>query len=288
MNRNSLIRFLLTASVFVLAAALGHALWTHYMHSPWTRDGRIRANIINIAPDVSGIVTEVAVRDNQFVHKGDLIFKIDQARYTLALQQAEATLAGRRIELGTRREEVARRAHLAEGAISAESQSTTKSQAEGAVAAYTEVEVARNVAQLNLQRTEIRAPVDGYVANLNVHVGDFATAGHAQLAVIDSNSFWVYGYFEETKLPLLHVGDPAIVRLMSGDRELKGHVDSISRGITDRENATGRELLADVNPTFSWVRLAQRIPVRIHLDELPKDVVLSAGMTCTVIIQPKR
>lgn len=288
MNRNTLFRFSLTAAVFGLAALLGHALWVQYMDSPWTRDGRIRANIINIAPDVSGLVTTVAVRDNQFVKQGDLLFTIDKARYQLALQQAEAALAVRRIELGTRREESARRASLAEGVISAENRSAARSQAAGASAASTEFEVARDVAQLNLVRTDVRAPVDGYVANLNVHVGDYASAGHAGMAMIDSRSFWVYGYFEETKLPLLQVGDPAIIHLMSGNRELKGHVESISRGITDRENATGRELLADVNPTFSWVRLAQRIPVRIRLDTIPNDIILSAGMTCTVIIKPQR
>lgn len=286
MNRNTLIRFLLTASVFLLAILLGHGLWQHYMHSPWTRDGRVKANVIAVAPDVSGVVVAVAVRDNQFVRKGELLFTIDQARYRLALQQAEAALASRQIDFGTRKEEAARRAHLGGVLISAESQSTSQSQAAGAGAVYQEAQVTRDVAKLNLERTEVRAPVDGYITNLNVHTGDYANAGRALLAVIDSHSFWVYGYFEETKLPLLHVGDRATVRLMSGGRELDGHVESLSRGITDRDSATGSELLANINPTFSWVRLAQRIPVRIHLDKVPADVVLAAGMTCTVIIHP--
>jgi RND family efflux transporter MFP subunit len=287
MNKNSVIRFLLTAAIFGLAIVLGISLWTHYMHSPWTRDGRVKADVINIAPDVSGVVIAVNVHDNQFVHKGDVLLTIDPARYRLALSQAEAALSGRKIEFGTRREEAARRANLGGMVISEESQNTSVSQAAGAGAQYQEAEIARDVAQLNLSRTDVRAPVDGYISNLNVHPGDYASIGKPALAVIDSHSFWVYGYFEETKLPLLHEGDPATIRLMSGGRELKGHVESLSRGITDRDNATGRELLADVNPTFSWVRLAQRIPVRIQLDEVPKDVFLAAGMTCTVIIKPR-
>ncbi|MEL0027989.1 MAG: HlyD family secretion protein [Perlucidibaca sp.] len=287
MPREKLVRFLLTAAVFLIAALLGHALWLHYMHAPWTRDGRIKADIINVAPDISGLVTEVAVHDNQFVHAGDVLFRIDPARYQLALRQADATLAARRTELGLRRDEAARRASLAGAVVSQESRSTAQGEAAGAGSRLDEALAARELAQLNLVRTEVRAAVDGYVANLNVHGGDYVTAGKPVLALVDSHSFWAYGYFEETKLPLIRVGDPATVRLMSSGEELKGHVDSLSRGITDRENSTGRELLADVNPTFSWVRLAQRVPVRIKLDEQPRDVLLTAGMTCTVIVHPR-
>jgi multidrug resistance efflux pump len=138
---------------------------------------------------------------------------------------------------------------------------------------------------LNLARTRIVAPVDGYVTNLTLRAGDYATAGAAQLALVDSHSFWVYGYFEETKLPYLSVGDPAEMRLLSG-ATLHGHVQSISRGVSDRDNPPGHELLADVNPTFNWVRLAQRVPVRIHIDSVPPGVLLAAGITCTVVIKP--
>jgi len=286
-NRETLARFLLTAGVFLLAALLGHALWLHYMSSPWTRDGRVKANIISVAPDVSGLVTEVAVRDNQFVRAGEVLLRIDPARYRLALGQAEATLAARRTELGLRRDEAARRASLAGAVVSQESRSTAQGEASSAGARLDEALAARDLARLNLERTEVRAAVDGYVSNLNVHGGDYVSAGKPVLALIDSHSFWAYGYFEETKLPLIRVGDPATVRLMSSGEELKGHVESLSRGITDRESGTGRELLADVNPTFSWVRLAQRVPVRIRLDQMPKDVLLTAGMTCTVIVHPR-
>ncbi|WP_233196493.1 HlyD family efflux transporter periplasmic adaptor subunit, partial [Chromobacterium sinusclupearum] len=151
-------------------------------------------------------------------------------------------------------------------------------------AQYQAAVAARDLAALNLQRTVVRAPTDGYVTNLNVHVGDYAAAGAARLALIDSHSFYVDGYFEETKLGSLKVGDHAEVTLMSDGRKLSGRIASIARGITDRDAVTGRELLADVNPTFNWVRLAQRVPVRIELQALPKDLALIAGQTCTVVI----
>ena len=138
-------------------------------------------------------------------------------------------------------------------------------------------------AELNLKRTRVLAAVDGYVTNLNVHRGDYARIGEAKMAVVDMNSFWVYGFFEETKLPHVKVGDKADMQLMSGE-VLKGHVESISRGIYDRDNPESRELIADVNPTFNWVRLAQRVPVRIHIDEVPEGVLLAAGITCTVVV----
>jgi len=287
MSGQGLLRFTLTALVFALAIWLGDSLWQRYMHSPWTRDGRVEADVITIAPDVSGVVTAVAVRDNQSVRKGDLLFQIDRERYRLALAQADAVVAARRVELGSKREDVARRAELGGLVISEENLSNTSAQALAAAAQYQEALSVRDTARLNLARTEVRAPADGYITNLDIHPGDYASTGKPALAMVDSHSFWVYGYFEETKLPLVHVGDPALVRLMAGGRELHGHVDSLSHGITDRDNATGRELLADVNPTFSWVRLAQRIPVRIQLDSIPPDVDLAAGMTATVIIQPK-
>jgi multidrug resistance efflux pump len=172
--------------------------------------------------------------------------------------------------------------------VSSESREASASSASTAAALYQEAEAARDTAALNLKRTEILAPVDGYVTNLDVHPGDFASAGRALLALIDDQSFRVNGYFEETKLPYLHLGDPVRIRLMSGGPELQGHIESISRGITDRDNPAGPRLLADVNPTFNWVRLAQRVPVRIAFDDIPDGLVLASGMTCTVIVMPPK
>ncbi|HTH93725.1 MAG TPA: HlyD family secretion protein [Rhodocyclaceae bacterium] len=281
-------RYAITAAVVIVALLFGKYLWDDNMYAPWTRDGRVKANVINIAPDVSGIVTGVAVHDNQFVHKGDVLFSIDKSRYADALAQAEAALAAQNADKIMRGREAARRAGLDNAIVTSENRESADSLASIAVAKYQAAQAALATAKLNLERTDIRAPADGYVTNLHVFVGDFATAGAARLAIIDSNSFYVDAYFEETKLPNIKVGDVAELHFLSGLPDLKGHVESIARGITDRDAATGRELLADVNPTFNWVRLAQRIPVRIRFDDLPADHRLAAGMTCTVVVKPAK
>lgn len=275
----------MTALIFGAAILIGPVLWVHYMDQPWTRDGRVRADVINVAPDVSGAVVTMPVADNQLVHKGDLLMEIDPSHYKIAVEQAQATVAARQADLRMRRDDAARRADLDNEVVSKESRDNASQAAYGAAANLQQAQAALDAAELNLARTKVFAPVDGYVTNLNVHRGDYATTGAAKLAIVDSHSFWVYGYFEETKLPRVRIGDQAEMRLMSGG-VLKGHVQSISRGIYDRDNPQSRELLADVNPTFNWVRLAQRVPVRIHIDEVPEDVVLAAGTTCTVVVQP--
>ena len=285
MSVKSIFRFLVTALIFLAAIFLAWSLWQHYMVSPWTRDGRVRAEVVNIAPDVAGQVVDLPVRDNQLVHKGDLLMQIDPSRYQLALQQAEAALAARKADLDMRRAQARRRADLDSLVVSRENREDAGSQVAGAEAQYQVAIAQRDSARLNLDRTRVIAPVDGYITNLSVRRGDYASAGAAKIAIIDSHSFWVYGYFEETKLPYVAVGDKAKIQLING-ATLRGHVDSISRGIYDRDNPQSRELLADVNPTFNWVRLAQRIPVRIHIDEVPKDVLLAAGLTCTVTLEP--
>ncbi|WP_414449593.1 efflux RND transporter periplasmic adaptor subunit [Burkholderia sp. 22PA0099] len=275
--------FVATAVILVVAILIGHRLWVHYMDEPWTRDGRVRAEIVNVAPDVSGAVVELPVRDNQFVHKGDLIMQIDPSHYEIAVEQAKAAVAARQSELQMKRADAARRADLDAAVVSKENRENAAQTASGAAAQLQQANAALDAAKLNLERTRVIAPVDGYITNLNVFKGDYATAGNAKLAIIDSHSFWVYGYFEETKLPRVKLGAKAEMRLMSGG-VLKGHVDSFARGIYDRDNPQSRDLVADVNPTFNWVRLAQRVPVRIHIDEVPDGVVLSAGTTCTVIV----
>lgn len=279
--------FSLLATLLVLGLAIfiGRQLWVHYMQTPWTRDGRVRADIINVAADVSGYVTAVPVRDNQRVHKGDVLLQIDPAHYRLAVKQAQALVASRKAAWEMRKVNASRRADLDELVISKESREDASNVAASALADYQQAEARLEAAQLNLDRTRVLATVDGYVTNLNVHVGDYARVGEAKLAVVDEHSFWVYGFFEETKLPHVHVGDPAQLQMMSGET-LTGHVESISRGIYDRDNPQSRELIADVNPTFNWVRLAQRVPVRIQLDPVPDGMLLAAGTTCTVIVTP--
>lgn len=278
--------WLVTAVAVVVAAVIGWQLWAYYMEAPWTRDGRVRADVVLVAPDVAGLVADVVVQDNQFVHRGDLLFRIDAQRYVLALQQAEATLASNRATM-----EQAQRD--AERALSLNALSIAKAQQEQAVRAatvaqanYDQALAARAVAQLNVARTQVTAPVNGIITNLELRPGDYVNAGQAVLAQVDSDSFYVNGYFEETKLPRIHVGDLVSVRLMGESRAIHGHVESIARGIADRERAQSPNLLPNVNPTFSWVRLAQRIPVRVAIDSVPAGIDLISGRTATVTVLP--
>ncbi|WP_313741659.1 HlyD family secretion protein [Pseudomonas sp.] len=276
----------LIATLLVLAAAvfIGRQLWVDYMTTPWTRDGRVRADIINVAADVPGYVLDVPVRDNQRVRKGDLLIQIDPAHYQVAVDQARALVASRKATWQMRQVNARRRADLDNLVISQENRDDARDIAGAALADYQQAQAQLAAAELNLARTRILATVDGYVTNLNVHRGDYARTGEAVMAVVDEQSFWVYGFFEETKLPHVRVGDTAELQMMSGER-LRGHVESIARGIYDRDNPQSRELVADVNPTFNWVRLAQRVPVRIHIDQVPEGYLLAAGTTCTVVVK---
>ena len=278
--------FSLLATLLVLALAIwiGRTLWEHYMNTPWTRDGRVRADIINVAADVNGYVTGVPVKDNQLVKKGDVLLEIDPEHYEIVVKQAQSLVASRKATWEMRKVNAHRRADMDSLVISRENRDDASNIADSALADYQHALAQLDAAQLNLKRTKVLATVDGYVTNLNVHRGDYARVGDPKMAVIDKDSFWVYGFFEETKLPHIRVGDKADLQMMSGE-VLKGHVESISRGIYDRDNPESRELVADVNPTFNWVRLAQRVPVRIHIDEIPDGFLLAAGTTCTVIVE---
>ena len=278
--------FSLLATLLVLALAIwiGRTLWEHYMNTPWTRDGRVRADIINVAADVNGYVVGVPVKDNQLVKKGDVLLEIDPEHYEIMVKQAQSLVASRKATWEMRKVNAHRRADMDSLVISRENRDDASNIADSALADYQHALAQLDAAQLNLKRTKVLATVDGYVTNLNVHRGDYARVGDPKMAVIDKDSFWVYGFFEETKLPHIRVGDKADLQMMSGE-VLKGHGESISRGIYDRDNPESRELVADVNPTFNWVRLAQRVPVRIHIDEIPDGFLLAAGTTCTVIVQ---
>jgi multidrug resistance efflux pump len=275
-----------SATILMVAVGCGatYELWNYYMLSPWTRDARVRADVVTIAPDVSGFVSDLRVKDNQIVHKGDILFILDQERYTRAVATAEANVEARKADMSMRQNMATRRAKLTALSISPEDKQNAQLAAATAAAEYDQAVADLSTATLNLDRTVIRAPVNGFVTNLTLVVGQYAAVGTKVIALIDSDSYRVDGYFEETKLPVIKPGDPVEIHLMSGGPELRGHVDSISRGITDRDNSNGPELLANVNPTFEWVRLAQRIPVRIHIDDIPQGVHISAGMTCTVVV----
>ncbi|PWT86386.1 MAG: efflux transporter periplasmic adaptor subunit [Proteobacteria bacterium] len=275
-------RVALTLLAVVAAIAVGRGLWAYYMESPWTRDGRVRADVVQVAPDVSGFVTEVLVKDNQKVRRGDVLFRIDRERFALALQQADAALAGHRATLDQANADLKRYSALTTDAVSQQKQEQVLATQLQAKAAYDQAVADRAVAQLNLDRSEVRASVNGTITNMDLRPGAYVTAGKGVMALVDTDTLHVEGYFEETKLARIRIGDKAQIRLMGEPVRLTGHVDSIAAGIEDRDRAEGASLLANVNPTFSWVRLAQRVPVRIALDQVPDNVALVAGRSATV------
>jgi multidrug resistance efflux pump len=278
-------RFFITLVVVAVAAVVAWQLWDYYMLAPWTRDGRVRANVVQIAPDVSGLVAQVYIRDNQAVHVGQPLFQIDPKRFELAMQQAVANVARAKAAMEEAKTDAARVNGLIGNAVSAQVRDQINSSAKQAEAAYDSAVADLSVAQLNLDRSTVCAPVNGIVTNFGMEPGNYVAAGNPVVALVDTDTLHVDGYFEETKLPRIAIGDRARVILMGGGPPLIGHVQSIAAGIVDPERMQSPDLLANVNPTFTWVRLAQRIPVRIHLDQIPAGVRLIAGLTATVQIE---
>ncbi|MFM0641210.1 efflux RND transporter periplasmic adaptor subunit [Paraburkholderia metrosideri] len=277
-------QILLTLIVVVVAAFVLWKLVAYYMFAPWTRDGHVRADVIQVAPDISGLISSVEVVDNQQVKQGQVLFVIDQARYALALRQAQATALQRRATLDQARREDARNRQLG-NLVAAEVAEESRSRVETAEAALADANVAIDTAKLNLQRTTIVSPVDGYLNDRAPRTGEFVSAGRAVVAVVDMHSFRVDGYFEETKMRGIDIGQAVDIQVMGEPNILRGHVQSIVAGIEDRDRTQGSNLLPNVNPAFSWVRLAQRIPVRVALDEVPSDFRMIAGRTATVSVR---
>ena len=278
-------RYALTLSAVAVATIVAFIFWKQYAQTPWTRDGRVRADVVLIAPDVSGPVSHVLVRDNQWVNRGDVLYTIAPHWLKLALLSAQANVEAKRHEM-LMRQDGARRRALIKGVISSEDIQQTGSAARIAEANYQGALAALELAQLNLAHATVRSPVDGYVTHLRLRPGDYATAGETKVVIVDAHSFWVVGYFEETKLRHIRVGKKARISLMGFDPLITGHVESIGRGIGDSNDETGGLGLPDVNPAFSWVRLAQRVPVRIQLDTLPTGIELVAGLSASVSIMP--
>ena len=280
-------RLLVTLGMVAVAVVVGLALWDYYMEAPWTRDGRVRADVVAVAPDVSGLVTEVLVQDNQIVKRGDVLFRIDPDRFALALRQAEAMVAGKQATMEQAAADYARYAKLSDAAVSQQRVEAARATDLEAKAAYGQATADRDLARLNLERSAVKASVNGRITNMELRPGAYVTTGRGVMALIDSDTLRVEGYFEETKLPRIHVGDRARIRLMGESATLTGRVESFAGGIEDRERTAGSNLLASVNPTFAWVRLAQRIPVRIKLDSVADEVRLVSGRTATVAVEPK-
>lgn len=284
MGRKS-IRAIVTLVVVLIAICAIFRLWNYYELDPWTRDGRVRANVVQLAPDVSGLVTAMNVEDNQIVHVGDVLFEVDRSRYELAEKQAEAGLSAQQTALIQAERENQRNQALT-NLVSAELREQSRSKVALASAAVKQAEVTLATAKLNVERAIVKSPVEGVVTNLDLRQGAYVTAGHAVMALVDTNSLYVEGYFEETKLPRIQLGDSAEVMPMGSSVKLQGTVQGIAAGITDHDRSTGNDLLPNVNPSFNWVRLAQRIPVRIQL--APHQSTLIAGQTVTVQVLEKR
>jgi multidrug resistance efflux pump len=283
-----LLRLAVTLAMVAVAAVVGLALWDYYLDAPWTRDGRVRADVVAVAPDVSGLATEVLVSDNQHVRRGDVLFRIDPERFSLALRQAEAVVAGKAAAAEQSEKDYERYKKLSDAAVSQQRFELAEATAREAKAAYEQAVADRDLAKLNLERSAVRASVNGRITNMDLRPGAYVMVGRGVMALIDEDTLRVEGYFEETKLPRIRVNDKATIRLLGETSDLTGHVESIAGGIEDRERSAGSNLLANVNPTFSWVRLAQRIPVRIVLDPLPDGVSLISGRTATVAIAASR
>jgi len=282
------LRVLITLVFAAGAAVAGVLLWQYYVDSPWTRDARVAAEIVQLAPDVSGIITDLRVANNQLVQKGDVLFVIDPDRFRLAVERAQAALDSQQAQADELEQEAERRAKLGTNAISIEARQQAEAAANAARAGVEQAQAALDTAKLDLERATVRSPVNGYISTLIVRQGAYATAGKQVMAIVDADSFHVRGYFEETKIPRIRPDDKVEIRLMGVSAPLEGHVVSIDRAISDREvSLNSYYQIVDVNPTFSWVRLAQRIPVRIAIDKVPDGVLLASGMTATVEVMPK-
>lgn len=285
-HRQNIARSLATLLVILVILAGIYALWLRYQIEPVTRDGKVRADMVPVAADVSGLVTDVRVVDNQTVKKGDVLFIIDRPRYQLALEQASATLASQQAALAQAVRED-RRNQAMRDVLAPEAIEQGRARVDELRAGIGQAQAARKLAKFNLERTLVRAPVAGTVSNMSLQPGVYLNAGKPALALVYDRSMRVEGYFEETKLPAIRVGDPASIYLMGVADEIEGHVQSIAGGVEDRERVGADGQLANVNPSFTWVRLAQRIPVRISIDKIPPNVRMIPGQTATVIVHPR-
>jgi multidrug resistance efflux pump len=282
------IRYLVTLGAVAVAGYTVSVMFEEYLFHPWTRDGHVRAQVVRITPRISGPIVELPIKDNQAVRKGDLLFKIDPRTYALAVEQAEAKLKQARASALVSLDQATRARDLHNRDKGAISEQALVRKENNLLVSNADVDVAQanlHTARLDLEFTEVRAPVDGYVTNLKLRYGTQTVANQPALALIDSNSFWVYGYFKETQIRNVRFGNKAAVKLMTyPDQPLDGVVDSIGWGISRQDGQSDADLLPTVNPTFDWIRLAQRIPVRIRLTRIPEGVELRVGTTASVFI----
>ncbi|HSY85453.1 MAG TPA: HlyD family secretion protein [Verrucomicrobiae bacterium] len=286
-RRMRVIPFLITLATVAVAAALCWAMWKAYMGTPWTRDGTVRVYVVTMAAEISGRIVELPVKDNQFVHKGDLLMVIEPTNYKIAVSLAEAAVQQADANAQNAAREAKRRARLSTLEVTVEEQQSYAASATAAAARYQQALADLDQARVNLERTQIHSPVNGWVTNLRAQIGDYVNIGQNEISLVDAESFWVDGYFEESNLASIQEGDPAKIKLMGYSQIVTGHVGSVARAINVPNAQPNQAGLASVNPIFTWVRLAQRVPVRIDIDKVPDGVRLVAGMTATVEIDPR-
>ena len=280
--------YAITLGAVVIAGFVLVDMFQEYLFHPWTRDGYVRAQVIKITPRVGGPIVELPVHDNQAVTKGELLFRIDPRTYALAIEQAEAQLKQAQATKLVKQDQARRGRELHTKDKGAISEQALVRKENNLLVAKADVEVARanlHAASLDMEFTEVRAPVDGYVTNLLLRYGSQTVANQPALALVDADSFWVHGFFKETQVRNVRPGNKAVIKLMSNpDSPLDGIVESIGWAISQQDGAPDADLLPAINPSFDWIRLAQRIPVRIRLTRVPDEVELRAGTTASVFI----
>lgn len=276
-------RTAITMVLVILAFIAIFRAWVYYTESPWTRDARFSADVVAIAPDVTGLVTSVNVHDNQLVKQGQVLFTIDQPRYQKALEQDEADVAYYEALVSEKRREAGRRNQLGVQAMSREEIDQANNTLQTELHQLAKAVATRDLAKLDLERTIIRAPADGWVTNLNVYTGEFITRGSTAVALVKQNTFYVLAYMEETKLEGVRAGYRAEVTPLGSNQVLKGTVDSIAAGVTNASSSNDSKGMATIDSNLEWVRLAQRVPVRIRLDQQQGNLWPS-GTTATVVV----
>jgi len=285
-----IISYAVTLIIIALSALAGLTLYRQYLANPWTRDGQVRANVVGIAPRVSGPLVRVAVHDNQQVRKGDLLFEIDPSDFAAQVDVANGQLLNAEANLKQCKQELGRQVDLYRTKVSSQQEyQNAEDAAEAAEAQVASTKANLALAKLNLSYTKVTAPVDGYITNMNTSVGTWVSAGTRLMALVDANSFWIAAYFKETQLPHIEPGQKARITIMGRHQQpLVGLVSSIGWGIyvQDGSGNGGTDLLPSVNPTIDWIRLPQRFPVRIEVQGEP-SVPLLIGQTVSVAILPE-
>lgn len=285
---SKLFNYLVTLIIVGLAVWAAVSLYSRYIENPWTRDGQVRANIVGIAPRVSGPIIHVAVRDNQHLRKGDLLFEIDPSDFQAQVDIAVGQVQNDEANFKQQQQNLQRQTELYRTRVNAlQDLQNAQDSFAAARAQVVSAKANRELAKLNLSYTKVFAPVDGYVTNMNTSEGTYVTAGVQLMALVDTSSYWVAGYFKETQLPHIKVGQKAIITLMGYEEQpFQGVVRSLGWGIyvQDGSGSTSTALLPSVNPTIDWVRLPQRFAVRIQvIGETP--VPLRIGQTVSVAMR---